>query len=377
MSNRFDKSNRVPENFNDLTVEWLNYSLQKANIIKKQSIESVEIISLFEKSKGFIGQLGKLHLTYSNDNQSGPKTMIVKLSSSNPEMREIGQEYSFYSREVNFYKNIAPNLNMKVPKCYYAAIDSSGEFHVILLEDLSRFTNGSRVLGCPISYAKQVVIEIAQLHASWWNNQQLFTLDWLPDLNTIYEFSTAPNTFQFVWEVFKEKAGGIPHDIIAVGDRYSNYVISVSNYLFQTQSRTLIHFDYHLDNLFFNDTNDQNQIITIDWQLITRGKGTVDLAFFIGQNLNSKIQREYETSLIQLYHQTLLDNGVQHYSLEECFRDYQIALFYHLFGLVYSIGNDSFTSEQDRVLLEYVLPRNINAIKQQKINTISFLEDLF
>ena len=50
--------------------------------------------------------------------------------------------------------------------------------------------------------------------------------------------------------------------------------------------RTLIHNDYHAENLFFAATGDARSIAVTDWQVATLGRGVIDIARFLGGNLH-------------------------------------------------------------------------------------------
>ncbi|MFZ1756364.1 MAG: oxidoreductase family protein, partial [Caldilineaceae bacterium] len=254
-------------------------------------------------------------------------------------------------------------VNLVTPKCYYSDIDNKGESHILLIEDLSNLENGNRFLGCSYHDALHVVTQFARFHAQWWETSELTNLSWLPDLDTVYDFSQTPETFDSAWKVFKQKMEGIPFYVLEIGERYSEHVIEVLNTLFQTPPRAVLHFDLHLDNLFFLRTVTHTQVIVVDWQLITRGRGIVDIACFLGQNLESNVRRQHELELLESYYRGLVDSGVPDYSFQDCWHDYRLALLFHLFGFVFSLGADSFTSEQEKFLIEHIIPRNMIAVE--------------
>ena len=52
-----------------------------------------------------------------------------------------------------------------------------------------------------------------------------------------------------------------------------------------SRPRTLVHGDYHLDNLMFGEEVDQ--IAIVDWQFLSKGRGIWDVGLFLCQSLRS------------------------------------------------------------------------------------------
>ena len=100
----------------------------------------------------------------------------------------------------------------------------------------------------------------------------------------------------------------------------------------------------------------------IDWQLARCGRGVLDVAYFLGQNLRPEDRRAGEIDLLRTYHDDLVANGVQRYSFEECLHDYRLSMLYWLSGFVLTVGGSWFTAEQEEELTTIVMARNITAI---------------
>jgi hypothetical protein len=49
-----------------------------------------------------------------------------------------------------------------------------------------------------------------------------------------------------------------------------------------------------------------------------RGRGPIDLAFFLSGSLNSELRRRHEYDLLGRYADQLKANGVQNYDLAQC-----------------------------------------------------------
>jgi thiamine kinase-like enzyme len=74
---------------------------------------------------------------------------------------------------------------------------------------------------------------------------------------------------------------------------------------------TLVHGDFRLDNLFFDDRPDgDGSVSVIDWQLGMRAPGQTDLVYFCANNLTVEMRREHEDALIERYVSGLHAGGV-------------------------------------------------------------------
>jgi hypothetical protein len=68
-----------------------------------------------------------------------------------------------FARELRFYREIAPEVGVRVPECYEA--DETGEGFRLVLEDLSSWTEG----GGPV----KVAVALKQIHQRWlWTAEQ-------------------------------------------------------------------------------------------------------------------------------------------------------------------------------------------------------------
>ena len=150
----------------DLSSSWLTMALRRGHAIGLYAVREFECSPL-AAGKGFYGQIVRLKLTYDRPESDGPRTLIAKFSSSNPEMRQRPNTKASYEREVRFYQKIAKDSLLPVPTCYYADIDTKSGWHVILLEDLAPARSGSRTEGCSLTQARTAIEHIARFHARW------------------------------------------------------------------------------------------------------------------------------------------------------------------------------------------------------------------
>ena len=164
---------------------------------------------------------------------------------------------------------------------------------------------------------------LGQLHAPWWNDDRLNS-DWIPSVAT----HTALHQ-PFVedgWDLFASRiVPQINPDFAPIGERLVRDFPSLYARGAESAS-TLIHGDYRLSNFLFGQVGSADEIVVVDWQLVGAGSGPRDLAYFLSQNLDIDQRREIEEDLVKLYHETLVSNGVEGYSFDQCWEDYLLGL---------------------------------------------------
>ena len=86
------------------------------------------------------------------------------------------------------------------------------------------------------------------------------------------------------------------------------------------------------------------------------------MAYFLGESLAPEVRRALEMDLLEDYHQIVVDNGVQDYTVEQCLIDYRLALLDRFGSLISTIAAMPFTREQIQIHIDIFLPRNSAAI---------------
>lgn len=304
--------------------------------------------------RGAMSRTARIALTYDGPATGAPATLIAKYTPSDPEMRAIGQSLGLYRREIGFYQELASRVQMLSPRCYAAQIaEERGEF-LLLLEDITAAQNGDRAAGCSPAVARQAVIELAALHAVWWQRPLLTELGWLQP----FDPGPLQETYQRAWGRFVELMGSqLSDELRTVGERLGRRLSAVFDQ-YWAAPWTLVHNDFQLDNLFFRP---DGAITVIDWQSVVRGQGAMDLAGFLGGNVSVAQRRATEADLVQMYHTALRERGVTGYALDDCWRGYRLALFDGFSRMVIALASN-LTPRQAQVHREILWPRYSAAV---------------
>ena len=304
----------------DISPAWFSEMLIAAG-------HQVEVTSVRASDVG-TGQVGRCisyELGYAGDAGDAPKSVVAKFSSDDPTSRNTGQNLLTYRTEVGFYKHIAPHLSIKVPKCYFAAIDESYRDHLIVMQDMRPAQQGDQIAGCSVAVTRQAVLELVGLHAPTWQDRS-----WEDLLGRVEDgpFADMPGLYNSTMPGFVERyANSMRNDHIA----FIEAIGAAQNcpmYDFHGEYFALEHYDFRLDNVLIEQrAHDQATVTTVDWQSVRVGKPLNDVAYFIGSALPTELRREAEMGILRDYYDALVAAGVSNFSWDECYREYRKGIY--------------------------------------------------
>ncbi len=355
----------IPAGPTDLNSSWLTAALVAGRAIE-QAVVSDFTVEPPTGETGLYAQTVRVRLKYDKKQEKvetgAPLSLIAKFSASSPQMRE--RAFASYEKEIHFYRQLAQHSALPTPVCYFADSDPSTQLHVILLQDMAPASSGSRVAGCTQAQARLAVHHIAAFHAAWWDHPALDGMTWLPDPDFGQNPTTGQAEYEGWWPLFLGNTGDVPLPpaIRALGERFGSHRAQVEQHLFNVPPRTLLHGDYHVGNMVFATKDGGIPFAVIDWQMVRRGRGVRDVAYFLSENLMIEDRRAVETDLLVEYHRLLVAGGVRCYAFAQCLIDYKLALLQRFRALVSTIAVMPFTPAEHQMHVDVLLPRNIAAI---------------
>ncbi|MCL4860002.1 MAG: phosphotransferase [Caldilineaceae bacterium] len=362
---------KIPTGPEALTTKWLNHVLHETGTIRQASVLSM-ISQVMGDEEGLTGsgQMVRLHLTYTHDEVEAPPTLIAKFSSPDPVLRAEFHAYELYEREVHFYHEIAHQVELRTPRCYYGALDQESGYCVLLLEDLAPVrSGGDNYALCSLQEAELAMRELARFHVSWWQSPKLASLGWLRRQPQVYQ--AFHDAYQQRWGSFLDQVGhSLAPPIVAIGEQFA---CNPGDYWSRLQGppQTIIHNDYNLGNLLFLETPLGGlSLAVIDWQVVSLGHGLYDVALFLGRHLPPEDQRAKEMEFLKLYHTILSENGVQGYSFAQCLYDYRLFLLTDLWRAVFFIGGGKTTKAEIHAFSSVVLPRCSRALLDHQVSEL-------
>ncbi len=349
----------VPTSLPDITSSWLSQVLNAGRSSGGTSVTGYTAETLAE-GKGFMNQLFRLRLQFDSGSGDQADTVIAKLPSTDPLLRTVFDRMGQNRREVGFYRNLTDSPHMPIPRVYHSAMDPCTGNSVLLLEDLSSLRQGDSVAGCTLAEARLCIGQLARFHASWWDSPLLEDLDWMPVREA--DAGAYEQIYPGAWAALIEKAGeGMPPGLRILGDSLLADLRSIKARLSRLP-RTVVHGDYRLDNCFFSTGANTQQVVVIDWEFCTRGRGTYDVATFINEAFSPERRREVEMGLLREYHSILQNNGFRGYTFDECLYDYRLSMLELFVFWIITGGHCDYEGERAAVYLRNTLERLNTAI---------------
>lgn len=346
----------------EISADWLTRALRSTGTIREATVTAFDMEPDIAAGVGFMGQLARITPTYDRREDGAPPSIIGKFPAPMAENREIANLFRFYEIEARFYEEIAAEVEIRTPRCYYSRFEPATQGFVLLLEDLAPAQVGDQVAGCSVEHAELILREIAKFHAAWWENPRLKDFAWLPFTNEAMRAQAAHDSYQQAWGPFVEGfSAEVPADVLHLGERLRSKVIDLMNE-FAQPPRTIMHGDYRLDNMFFATADGGDPLAVIDWQIMSQGRGVFDVAYFLCGTLSPGDRKEHEMALLRMYHGVLTERGVTGYDFEQLFRDYRASTLFCLAYTVIALGSLDLSTERGLALFTAVLQRNSAAI---------------
>ncbi|HUS43584.1 MAG TPA: phosphotransferase [Ilumatobacteraceae bacterium] len=303
----------TPVTIADIDAAWLAGALDAR-------LDSIDVHPI-AAGEGFMGQLARV--TIASSDPGAPCSVIVKLPTSDPGGRAIGEMMRVWEREHCFYRDIAPDLQIRVPHAYVNTLDPP----CLVLEDLAPAVAGDHLAGATREQAEQSIDLLARLHGAWFEHASLESFAWMPGLDDPAVLGLGA-MFEVGWPVFLERYGDeLPQRCLRWCEQF---VPGIPTWIqgHENDPVTLIHGDFRLDNLFFAD---DGSVAVVDWQLSMRAPGQTDLVYFCANNLTVPARREFEDELIERYVRGIHAAGVgaDHVTLEGVRRGYVEGMLFY------------------------------------------------
>ena len=257
----------------------------------------VRLINSSRVGDGLVGM--NLRLSLASDDPNVPATVVGKLPSPDPTSRTTGIGLRNYEREVKFYAEIAPTVNMRMPRCFHGEWNADDGDFVLLLEDLAPAEQGNQITGCDAHIARLSVLELAQLHGPRWGDPTLADYEFLA--------RRAPDDslqLQVVWNMF------LPGFLSTFGRYLDSEGVTLINRFGEripdwvegrTLPATVTHGDYRLDNLMYATARGGDPVAAVDWQTPGHAPASGDVSYFMGAGPLPELRRKIERDLVDEY----------------------------------------------------------------------------
>jgi hypothetical protein len=336
----------TPTTLDDVTAEWISEALGT-------EVRSLDVDPI-AAGEGFMGQLARVRIE--SPDPATPATVIVKLPTADPGGRMIGEMSRVWEREHRFYREVAGQMNVRIPR----ALANLADPPCLILEDLAPAVPGDHVAGATLDQAERSIDVLARHHANWFEHPLLASLDWMPGLDDPM-VGMIGAMFDTGWPVFLDRYGD---ELPARTLRWcEEFVTGIPEWIAGhfDEPITMTHGDFRLDNLFFFDDGD---VGVIDWQMSMRAPGQADLVYFCANNLTEAARREHERDLIERYVEGLHAGGVPSdaVTLDGVWRGYLEGLVFYAVSFGASLLTINPANERGVALFDALVRRTFTAV---------------
>lgn len=350
---------RLPRHVHDVSADWLTGALRAGGAISSSTSVTDVTCEPVAAGVGFMGEVARLIPRYAGGD--GPLTVIAKIPTQDENVRALLAPARVFEREARFYVDVAPQLAM-TPNAHHVAADFEHDDYVLLLEDLGDLRTGDQIEGASVDQAAAALECLAGLHAAFWRSGRLDDIGWMPRIDDpgmkigreIYAASL-PGFLEMFGDALDPALAGVV-------ERFGDNVHQLMD-RFGAMPTTVVHFDYRLDNLFFDDSaSGAGSVRVIDFQASCKGGGAYDVGYFLSQNVAADVRHEHEDELLRLYSEALAAGGVSDYSIAQLRADYRVGVLYGWIIPVYAVGTLDSSSERAVALWTEVVRRAQSAM---------------
>lgn len=290
----------LPGDLQEVSAEFLTGALRAGGVLGADATVAEVVVEQIAVGKALIGQVARLLLTYTGGTGvAEPPSVILKMPGTAEANRDVGNAFGHYLREGRFYRDLAPALPVRTPRCLWVHVEPSNHGSWLLLEDLSAWTAPCQIAGADAALADAAIAEIVRLHAHSWDAAPETQPGWL------HRFDELPHTslgqaYRAAWDPFVQRFGHLlTPEATALGRRTTEVFEQLQQAAAAEAPLGLCHGDFKLDNLLIDSVG---AIAVLDWQVVHRGPAVQDVAMLLAQSLDVETRRRHERDLVRSWH---------------------------------------------------------------------------
>jgi aminoglycoside phosphotransferase (APT) family kinase protein len=335
---RGDVFEGVPRRVADATPDWLGEVLRPLE--PGLEVRSVEPIG------GHSGTTTRARLAVRFGGETAlPATLFLKITAAGIAQRLFGHAMRLGEMEVRFYREVAPCLDVRLPRAYCARASRDGARFALLLEDLAGAGASFVEVGERVGpdRAAAVMTALADLHAALWESPRFAAdLAWVRSRENRRRELPVERSLTRV--MVQRALGRLGADATGELRGVARLVCERRDTLEQFWAegpRTLVHGDCHVGNLYFLG----DEVGFLDWQVLARAPGLRDVAYFLCNSLPSELRERHEQSLLETYRSGLAARGVTPPDREATWLRYRGFALYAWLAAAFTLGAGGLQSD--------------------------------
>jgi hypothetical protein len=309
----------VPCSPNAITTEWLTAVL--CSQIPEAAVTHVDVAPASSGTH----ERHRLILTYNDaGRRAGLPVSIFTKSLPSVVTRMIGGFNGTARVEGQFFMQLRPQLEIEAPVGYHAAFDRRTFASILLLEDLvatksatfcNYRTHVSRAM------AEDMIDVLAALHARFYGERELATrYRWLAGYPRWFTVGAEKMSLEYYTrKAFEAASHVIPEKVLAKRDAVWPAAMRALA-VHEGEGQGLIHSDVHIGNWYQTGAGKMG---LCDWQCLSRGHWSRDVAYAITAALTPDNRRKWERDLLVRYLERFAGLTGTRLDFDESFRHYR------------------------------------------------------
>jgi aminoglycoside phosphotransferase (APT) family kinase protein len=249
---------------------------------------------------------------------AGPSSVVVKVPSADPATRTVAFALQLYQTECEFYRSVAPEVDVSVPRVLANHLDVAAGDFALVLEDLQGSEPGDHLAEPDPDHLALALEQAAALHAPAWGDTGRPAFAFLHRDPEVLVASTQMTVDALLPAVFERLGDGLDPEVVTLLERFAPLAGRWRRC--HGDPVTVVHGDLRPDNLLYGVDPSAPPIAVVDWQTASLGLGATDVAYLIGGSLEPDRRREVEDDLVATYRDHLRGRGVT-YPEERCRTD--------------------------------------------------------
>jgi hypothetical protein len=306
-------SHRLPSKPDDLTPDWLTDALGV-------EVTGVEVLDhAFATNQR--ARIGLQYAASTSGADAGPASLFVKLAPLDDAHRQMIGATGMGEREAQFYADVSGDIDLRVPKCAFAASDD--DLFVLLLEDLSaRDTefapNGE--WGVSADAAAVALEDLARFHARFEaQDARDAVAPWLRTPSRRMSEATA-GLMRMVLDANAER---LSPTYTEIGELYVLHHAWFDE-IWHSGPPTYIHGDLHIGNVYL----DAGRVGYVDWGLSRVSTHLRDVSYFLTMSVDVQARRANQRELLQGYLDALRAAGGVDISFDDAWAVHRLQASY-------------------------------------------------
>jgi hypothetical protein len=298
----------LPRTPADVTPAWLSEALSER--FPGTRVRAVDVLEIHH------GTNSNARLGVRYDEADGlPETFFLKMLPLDPDRRKTINETGMGRREALFYRHLAEDVPMRVPRPYVARLDEGDGSFLLLLEDLGATDCrlADPTTGIEVEQAAAAMDDYAALHVRFADEAtRRAGVPWVEPMGGDSDMG--------IWML----RYGLEHHRDKLRDPYAEMAQLYIDHrpaldeIWMRGPITVLQGDSHVGNLFLDPAGrDGGRVGFLDWGLIQLGTPMRDVGYFITMALSPENRRAHERALIQRYLDARAALGAETWPFEE------------------------------------------------------------